>query len=78
MEIKSLEQGDTAYCNLRNERKICNLRNGNMLLICKIEIFKSVICETIIPAENSTSQKNSFPPNNENTKISDFSISNLS
>ena len=27
-----------AFCNLRNEIKICNLRNGNMLMICKIEI----------------------------------------
>ena len=27
-----------AFCNLRNEMKICNFRNGNMLIICKIEI----------------------------------------
>ena len=33
LEIKTLEQGDTAYCYLRNEINIYSLRNGNMLLI---------------------------------------------
>ena len=44
IEIKTLEQSDAAYCYMRIEMRICNLRNGNMLLISSIEICKSVIC----------------------------------
>ena len=44
IEIKTLEQSDAAYCNMRNEMRICNLRNGNMVLISSIEICKFVIC----------------------------------
>ena len=44
IEIKTLERSDAAYCNMRIEMRICNLRNGNMLLISSIEICKSVIC----------------------------------
>ena len=73
IEIKTLERSDAAYCNMRIEMRICNLRNGNMLLISSIEICKSDL-RTRIPAENSKSQKNSFPRNNKNPKISDFSI----
>ena len=44
IEIKTLEQSDAAYCYMRIEMRICNLRNGNMLLISSIEICKSEIC----------------------------------
>ena len=38
-----------AFCNLRNEIKICNLRNGNMLMICKIEIcnLQFLFCKSL-------------------------------
>ena len=38
--------------------EIGNLRNGNMLMICKTGICTSVISETRIPAENFTSLEN--------------------
>ena len=38
-----------AFCNLRNEIKIRNLRNGNMLMICKIEIcnLQFLFCKSL-------------------------------
>ena len=39
-DVKFRLYGFTVICETkRNEMKICNLGNGNMLMICKIEIY---------------------------------------
>ena len=63
--ICETKRNEVKLCQLRNgnmlmicKTEICNLRNGNMLMICKTGICTSVISETRIPAENFTSLEN--------------------